>query len=68
MRKYLAPAADAGQAEVAVESVESETDAALVDAAGRAYTVDMPAGIELLQIGSQENGLGELVLIGEAQP
>lgn len=63
----VAPAAEAEPAEVAVEVVESETDAALVDAAGRAYTIDLPAGIELLQIGSQENGLGELVLIGEVQ-
>ncbi len=42
-------------------------DAALVDGEGRAYTVDLPAGIDLVQIESQENELGELAVIGEVQ-
>ena len=42
-------------------------DAALVDGEGRAYTVDLPADIDLVQIESQENELGELAVIGEVQ-
>lgn len=54
-----------GDSEAAV--TVAADDAALVDGEGRAYTVDLPAGIDLVQIESQENELGELAVIGEVQ-
>lgn len=54
-----------GDSEAAV--TVATDDAALVDGEGRAYTVDLPADIDLVQIESQENELGELAVIGEVQ-